>query len=127
MLVLHPVFSPITIRLAGYKVLRAVTSLQKNSERLPGKKGIMLTPTEWQNLVSSFSALSGALSNSSLDFVAELSNSRKATISDFKKDALSVDIREWYEKDGESKPGQKGISLNSDAFQVRMPCLSLLA
>ena len=113
--------------LTGYTVLRAVTSLQKNGERLPGKKGIMLTPTEWQTLASNFGALTAALSNSSLDFVAQVSNSRKATISDFKKDALSVDIREWYEKDGESKPGQKGISLNSDAFQVRIPgCCSLV-
>lgn len=35
---------------------------------------------------------------------------RKASISIFKDKAM-VDIREFYEKDGEQRPGSKGISL----------------
>ena len=40
----------------------------------------------------------------------ELVCRRKANISEF-KGKLMVNIREYYEKDGESKPGAKGISL----------------
>lgn len=95
-----------------------VACAQKNEERLPTKKGVMLTPSEWQVLASSLEVLRDALANATLDTVVELSATRKATISDYKKNALSVDVREWYEKDGEWKPGQKGISLNSNTFEV---------
>ncbi|KAF5836365.1 transcriptional Coactivator p15-domain-containing protein [Dunaliella salina] len=40
----------------------------------------------------------------------ELGGDRRCTISDYKGSKL-VDLREWYRKDGELKPGMKGISL----------------
>jgi hypothetical protein len=99
-------------------------ALQKDDELLPGKKGIMLSPAEWSSLASSLPTLSKALEEGSTDEQVELSGTRKAVISDYKKGELSVDVREWYEKDGELKPGAKGIMLSGAAFSVRSWCRS---
>jgi hypothetical protein len=45
----------------------------------------------------------------------ELSGKRRITISSF-NNKLMINIREYYEKDGQSLPGKKGISLLLDQF-----------
>jgi hypothetical protein len=40
---------------------------------------------------------------------------RRATVSGF-KGRFNVDLREWYDKDGEMKPGSKGISLPEEQW-----------
>ncbi|KAK7595106.1 hypothetical protein V9T40_001539 [Parthenolecanium corni] len=45
-----------------------------------------------------------------------LGNNRFANVSDF-KGRIFVNIREYYEKDGELKPGKKGISLTAKQWQ----------
>ncbi|EWC46717.1 hypothetical protein DRE_03962 [Drechslerella stenobrocha 248] len=45
----------------------------------------------------------------------ELGKSRRVTVSDFNGNVL-ISVREYYEKDGKSLPGKKGISMSLDQF-----------
>ncbi|XP_073243364.1 uncharacterized protein [Porites lutea] len=50
------------------------------------------------------------------DFVFQLTDKRRVSVRDF-RGKLYVDIREFYEKDGEYLPGKKGISLNVEQWE----------
>ncbi|CAM9616337.1 unnamed protein product [Ectocarpus fasciculatus] len=47
----------------------------------------------------------------------ELGNKKFVDVREF-KGKIYVDIREYYEKDGEMRPGKKGISLSTDLWKV---------
>ena len=93
--------------------------MQKDGQRLPGKRGIMLNLAEWQTLAGKLDTLQQALDNNDIGTEVQLTHMRKACISDFRKvESTVVDVREWYEKDGELKPGQKGLALTTASFRV---------
>ncbi|KAL1976443.1 hypothetical protein VTN31DRAFT_2725 [Thermomyces dupontii] len=56
------------------------------------------------------------------DIYWEISRMRRVTISNFRGRNM-VNIREYYEKDGEELPGKKGISLPMDQFSAFLQCL----
>ncbi len=76
----------------------------------PGKKGISLSSGQVQMLLSNLDAITGALDRQDMDFVLELTNKRRVTVSSF-NGAFMVNIREYYERDGQLLPTKKGISL----------------
>lgn len=51
------------------------------------------------------------------NLICQLSSKRNVSIQKFRGKTL-VSIREYYEKDGELRPGAKGISLSVDQWQV---------
>ncbi|KAL9627080.1 MAG: hypothetical protein Q9164_007711 [Protoblastenia rupestris] len=52
----------------------------------------------------------------------EISNTRRIGISEYKGKVM-VDIREYYEKEGEMLPGKKGISLTLEQYNTVMSVL----
>ncbi|XP_059149941.1 activated RNA polymerase II transcriptional coactivator p15-like [Physella acuta] len=59
----------------------------------------------------------GPTKGSGGEFMFQLAKMRYATVSEFRGKAM-VGIREYYEKDGELRPGKKGISLSIDQWQA---------
>ncbi|KAJ5964639.1 ssDNA-binding transcriptional regulator [Penicillium vulpinum] len=58
-----------------------------------------------------------AKTDSNGDRYWEISNMRRVTISSF-RGKTQVNVREYYEKDGQQLPGKKGISMPVDQFAV---------
>ena len=91
--------------------------LQKEEEVNPTKKGLMMNAAEWAILEAALPDLRTALANKDMAFTVNMSEFRRATL--FEKGCVSVDIREWYSTDdGGLKPGQKGVALSEESFQV---------
>ena len=84
----------------------------------PGKKGISLSSAQWRvldaNIDKVASAIEACEASSQEQLVCEMSNTRRCTVSKYKGKVL-VNIREYYEKDGEMRPGMKGASLAVEA------------
>ncbi|POY70446.1 hypothetical protein BMF94_6514 [Rhodotorula taiwanensis] len=59
------------------------------------------------------------------DTYVELAKNRRATVRDFKGKTY-VDIRETYEKDGETLPGKKGIMLNIEQWDRLKKAIGVL-
>eukprot|EP00216_Chloropicon_sp_CCMP2111_P002237 CAMPEP_0198240558 /NCGR_PEP_ID=MMETSP1446-20131203/5631_1 /TAXON_ID=1461542 ORGANISM="Unidentified sp, Strain CCMP2111" /NCGR_SAMPLE_ID=MMETSP1446 /ASSEMBLY_ACC=CAM_ASM_001112 /LENGTH=352 /DNA_ID=CAMNT_0043923297 /DNA_START=79 /DNA_END=1137 /DNA_ORIENTATION=+ len=90
----------------------------KDGNLLPGRKGISLSTSQWETLAGSARAVTDALASAEANpsFEVELGKNKKVTLSNF-KGSSRVDIREWYEKDGTSAPGKKGISLSMEQWE----------
>ncbi|KAK8178785.1 transcriptional Coactivator p15-domain-containing protein [Phyllosticta citribraziliensis] len=64
----------------------------------------------------------GLMTDDNGDPYWEISNSRRVTVSEFKGKSM-VNIREYYEKDGKTLPGKKGISLTVDQYRALLEAL----
>jgi len=84
----------------------------------PGKKGISLSAAQWRVLEANIDKVASAIeaceASSQEQLVCEMSNTRRCTVSKYHGKVL-VNIREYYEKDGEMRPGMKGASLVVEA------------
>ncbi|KAK9821484.1 hypothetical protein WJX74_001233 [Apatococcus lobatus] len=98
---------------------------EKDGKQLPGKKGISLSPEQFTILRDAADAISKALDAEDESYSIELSTKRRASISVFKSKPM-VNIREYYEKDGQQLPGKKGISLAAEQWQALAEGLSAL-
>ena len=84
-------------------------AVQKDGELKPGTKGIALNKDQWHILEANIGDLSRALKNEDVEFSLELGKNRRAAVSDY-KGKLSLDIREFYEKDGNVLPGEPSFA-----------------
>ncbi|KAK2061796.1 transcriptional Coactivator p15 [Colletotrichum caudatum] len=56
----------------------------------------------------------------------DLSNKRRVGVSQFKNN-IFINIREFYEKDGEMLPGKKGISLNITQYEALVKAIPAIS
>lgn len=86
---------------------------------LPGKKGINLSVEQWVGLKAAAAAVTARLrSNETGDVVvAELGKSRRVTVGSF-RGAATVGVREFYEKNGETLPGFRGLNMSKEQWDV---------
>lgn len=94
----------------GQDVVDIREHYEDNGAWKPGKKGIILSSGQVQTLLTNLEAITSALDRQDLTYVLELTNKRRVTISSF-NGAFMVNIREYYERDGQLLPTKKGISL----------------
>ncbi|KAL2787477.1 transcriptional Coactivator p15-domain-containing protein [Aspergillus keveii] len=82
-------------------------------------------PRTKKSKINAASKFSGGLSrreDANGDSYWEISKMRRVTISTFRGKTM-VNIREYYEKDGQELPGKKGISLPMDQFSALVTLL----
>jgi len=89
----------------------------KDGEKLPGKKGIALKPSEYKAVMEQAGAITAAATSGSMNYSLDLGAKRKVALSEF-RGKLYVGVREYYEKDGKLLPGQKGLSMTLDQWQA---------
>ncbi|EEY53406.1 uncharacterized protein PITG_07058 [Phytophthora infestans T30-4] len=106
----------------------------------PGKKGISLSPDQWEKLFGFSDAIAEAIElveenkvgieslagvpgcilrpDGNVRAIAlPLSSKRRVTVRYF-NNAVLIDLRGFYDQDGVSKPGKKGISLSKDQWDA---------
>ena len=96
------------VPMCGFGMSHAI-AVQKDGEMKPGTKGIALSTDQWHILEANIEDLSRALKNKDVEFSLELGKNRRAAVSDY-KGKLSLDIREFYEKDGNVLPGESSFA-----------------
>jgi hypothetical protein len=84
----------------------------------PGSKGMSMTEAQFQGLCKHAEAVTRATQKPLDDFEESffpLSPTRRITVRLYAGNVM-VDLREFYEKDGEMRPGKKGISLKVEQW-----------
>lgn len=86
----------------------------------PGSKGMSMTEAQFQGLCKHAEAVTQATQKPLDDFEESffpLSPTRRITVRVYAGNVM-VDLREFYEKDGEMRPGKKGISLKVEQWNA---------
>lgn len=86
-------------------VQQATLHSQKDGELKPGAKGLALTPEQWHVLAASLTELNKAVEEDSIGHTVNLASNRRVTVTSF-KGSTNVDLREYYEKNGDLAPGK---------------------
>lgn len=93
---------------------------EKDGKLAPGSKGISLTGPQFEELSKKTVKIDAALEKQPFEEAQfKLSENRFVTVREY-SGKLLVDIREYYEKDLEMRPGKKGISLTVDEQWVNL-------
>lgn len=102
----------------------AVKKSCNTTEMVASGTGIALNAEQWSAVKTHAALVSEALQAGTEDFSFKLSAQRKLHVRRMGKN-LSVDIREFYKKDGEDAPGKKGVHLKGISvfrLELCLPC-----
>lgn len=89
----------------------------KDGNMLPGKKGIAISPADWQLVCGNAAAITAAAEAKDTSYVLKLSGEKRVSMSEF-KGKVYVGVREFYQKDGQWLPGLKGLNMNVDQWKT---------
>ena len=78
----------------------------------PGNKGISLSTGQVEVILGSLDAITTALNDQDVSYSLDLAGKRRVTITEFSGNFM-VNVREYYEKDGQLLPSKKGIAFNA--------------
>lgn len=99
---------------------RTAYYLQKNGEWKPGLKGLALSPEQWELLRSKAAEVSKAVEEETVGFEVDLRRKQKLAVSAYKS-RLTVDLREYYDKNGGLAPGAT-IHLSEISADTKIGC-----
>lgn len=106
----------------GKKMVSLREYYEKDGAWLPGKKGISLWYEQWSVLRLHAASTDAKIAEREASggagedvVVAELPGNRRLTVGTF-RGAVTVGVREFYQKDGTWLPGKKGISLSKEQW-----------
>lgn len=102
----------------GKKYLNIREYYEDSTGSKPGKKGVTLVQDQWENLKDSFFDIDEKMHNASDEDVCpiDLGKNKRVRVTKFKMKYLLIDIRDTYMKDGEERPGSKGIALKPEQY-----------
>ncbi|KAK3268183.1 hypothetical protein CYMTET_23303 [Cymbomonas tetramitiformis] len=87
-------------------------------ELKPTRKGLSVTESQWGELKNGVEVVDAAIEQGGQKgFLVSLSATRKVTISEY-GGKLMVDLREYYGKGDDLKPGKKGITLPPAQWEI---------
>eukprot|EP01024_Parvocaulis_polyphysoides_P037982 TRINITY_DN3399_c1_g1_i1.p1 TRINITY_DN3399_c1_g1~~TRINITY_DN3399_c1_g1_i1.p1 ORF type:complete len:239 (-),score=50.30 TRINITY_DN3399_c1_g1_i1:79-795(-) len=89
----------------------------KSGDSKPGRKGLFLSPQHFEIFCDAGVQIQNALKDGNTAFELELDPKKFVTISDFRNN-FSVDIREFYTKDGNRNPTRKGVNLEKTELDI---------
>lgn len=109
--------------------IRKMYKDSETQELKPGRQGISLTPPQWTKLIELKDDINAAFKDMKKDeysdeWSAEISKFKRASVQKW-KGKLYIDLREFYEKDNEMRPGKKGVKLSFEMWSKL--CESMVA
>ncbi|KAL4451272.1 hypothetical protein ABPG77_009344 [Micractinium sp. CCAP 211/92] len=105
-----------SVRQLGTRWMVDVREFYQQGDSLqPSRQGLALQEGSWRALEGHMGPLSQAFEQQDTSFFVDLGGSKRASVSAY-KGRYSVDLREYYEKDGDMLPGKKGVALSGDEW-----------
>jgi len=98
--------------------LREMYEDKSTGELKPGKKGVCLDEAQFLALRDNASEIHKAVEQNDTKYVLKLAGSMRRVSVELFKDTTMVSIREFFLKDGEERPGMKGLNLTKPQWTI---------
>jgi hypothetical protein len=121
----RPISSSSSKRFAGVRSYKNATLVdvrefyrnEHNGQLAPGQKGLSMSVSQWQALVTKQRDITDAINRGDDSFYVELGSNRRAAVT-LLGGKVMIQLREYYEKSNTMLPGKKGIALPPDQWNA---------